>query len=390
MSTGEQWLNWLAAGDVAAFLCRRDGAEVVIVDRTPVFEAVAILGDGWPGEEALRARLAQGWPDRDGSPSVLHVDDAPEWTCVVQAIDDHASSCVGIVRRTTARQRYNDGFHSIVETLPDIVARLDRNHRHLYINPAIEQMTGLSPQAFIGKSKREIGLPPELVAQWESLVDRVLASGAPAEEVHELPTSHGFRHFLTRVVPEYRGDGELRTVLSTSHDITELTSLQRQLAVLASTDPLTSLLNRRGLLERLEEELSRSRLGSGHVNLLMLDVNNFKAINDEHGHMAGDHVLVAIAEVLRKLVGANDFVARIGGDEFCVGLVDSDPHSVRAAAEHVRRRIRDLGAGDGCPCEVSVSVGHTADTGADQSVSDLMAHADQSMYADKADRRDQR
>ncbi|WP_431233373.1 GGDEF domain-containing protein [Mycolicibacterium psychrotolerans] len=388
MSSGQQWLNWLASGNVAGFLCRRDGAGVVIVDRTPTFEAMA--DPSWPGEEALVAGLVQGWPDRDGSPSVLYVDDAPEWTCVVQAIDDHASSCVGIVRRTTARQRYNDGFHSIVETLPDIVARMDRNHRHLYINPAIEQMTGLSPQAFIGRSKREVGLPPELVAQWESLVDTVLATAAPAEVEHELPTVHGSRQFLTRAVPEYRADGELATILSTSHDITELKSLQRQLAVLASTDPLTALLNRRGFEERAQAELSRARFGRGQLSLLLLDINNFKAINDKHGHMVGDHVLVAIAEVLRRAVGPDDFAARIGGDEFCVGLVESDGDSVRAAAERIRRRIRDLGTDDGCPCAVSVSIGLTTDTGADQSVSDLMAHADQSMYADKSARRKQR
>ncbi|BBX06383.1 sensor domain-containing diguanylate cyclase [Mycolicibacterium aichiense] len=394
MGSGEQWLNWLAGGNVAGFLCRRDGADVVIVDRTPMFEAMTDPGAGWPGEVALLAGLAAAWPAADGSPSVLHVDDAPDWTCVLQPLDREPGRCVGIVRGTSERQRYNDGFHSIVEALPDIVARLDRNHRHLYINPAIEQMTGLSPQAFIGKSKREIGLPPELVAQWESLVDRVLDSRAPAEEVHELPTVGGSRQFLTRVVPEFRSDGELLTVLSTSHDITELTSLQRQLAVLASTDPLTSLLNRRGFSERLESELSRARLGGDHggrhVNLLMLDVNNFKAINDKHGHMAGDRVLVAIAEVLRHAAGADDFAARIGGDEFCVGLVDSDGDSVRAVAERIRRRIGDLGADDGCPCAVSVSVGLTADIEAGRSVSDLMAAADQSMYAEKSARRDQR
>lgn len=384
MSTGEQWLNWLGGANVAAFLCRRDGSDVVIVHRTATFESMTDPAAGWPGEIALRAGLAASWPDADGSPAVLHFDDSPDWMCVVQPVDDAATCCVGMVRRTSERQRYNDGFHSIVEALPDIVARMDRNHRHLYINPAIERMTGLSPQAFIGRSKREVGLPPELVAQWESLVDRVLETGSPADEEHELPTLHGSRQFLTRVVPEYGANGQLNTIVTTSHDITELKSLQRQLAVLASTDPLTSLLNRRGFVERADAEVSRARPSGGRLNLLMLDVNNFKAINDRYGHTVGDQVLVAIGEALRHSVGIDDFVARIGGDEFCVGLVDSDGESVRLIAEGIRQRVGDLGADDGCPCEVSVSIGLALDPGADQSVSDLMARADQSMYAEKS------
>ena len=83
------------------------------------------------------------------------------------------------------------------------------------------------------------------MSQWESLVDRVLRSEEPADEEQELPTMHGIRTFLTRVVPERSADGGIHTVLSTSHDITKLKSLQQQLAELARTDPLTLLGNRR-------------------------------------------------------------------------------------------------------------------------------------------------
>jgi diguanylate cyclase (GGDEF)-like protein/PAS domain S-box-containing protein len=375
VSTGEQWLNWLGGANVAAFVCRRDGTEIAIVDRTPTFV-------GWPDEQTLPARLTAAWPAGDGSPAVLHFDD--DWTCVLQALDDGAERCLGIVRRATARQRYNDGFHAIVEALPDIVARLDRNHRHLYINPAIEQMTGISPQVFIGRSKREIGLPPELVEQWESLVDRVLETEEPAEIQHELPTVHGSRQFLTRVVPEFRGDGELATVLSTSHDITQLKSLQRQLAVLANTDPLTSLLNRRGFVERVEAELSRVRLGHGHLSVLMLDINNFKEVNDRYGHLTGDNVLAAIGDVLRRAVGVDDFVARIGGDEFCVGLVDGDGAHDASVVDRIRLLIRELDTEDGCPSEVSVSIGLTAVGQQEHSVSDLLSRVDQLMYREKS------
>ncbi|AQT81331.1 hypothetical protein B1R94_21875 [Mycolicibacterium litorale] len=355
---------------------------VEIVARTPAFEAAIHLGAGWPGETALLAGMAAAWPERGDSASALHIGDGPDWQCVLQALGD--GSCVGIVRLTDLRQRYNEAFFTTVQSLPDIVARMDRNHRHLYINPSIERVTGLPAQAFIGKSKREIGLPPELVSQWEVLVERVLHSAEPAEEEHELPTVDGPRHFLTRVVPERGRDGAIHTVLSTSHDITQLKSLQRQLALLASTDPLTSLLNRRGFVDRAEAEVSRVGRADGRLSLLLLDVNNFKAINDNYGHAAGDNVLMAIGDVLHQEIGVDDFVARLGGDEFCVGLVDADADSARAAAERIRRRIGGLGTGDRCPCAVSVSIGFTVASDDDHSVSDLLARVDQSMYLDKS------
>ncbi|GAY18883.1 GGDEF domain-containing protein [Mycobacterium sp. shizuoka-1] len=390
MTTAHQWLDWLAAGNVPAALCRLAGTRVVIDSRTSAFDAAVDGHPDWPGEEVLLAELASAWPDGGDTPSVLHFDHTPDWNCVLQALDDPPTRCVAILRRTTERERHNEAFFTTVQTLPDIVARMDLHHRHLYINPAIERVTGLAAQSFIGKSKREIGLPPELVAQWEALVDRVLDSRQPAEEEHELPTRHGPRHYLTRVVPERSADGVIQTVVSTSHDITGLKSLQRQLALLASTDPLTSLLNRRGFLERLESELSRMRSNDGQLGLLLLDVDNFKAINDTYGHMAGDNVLMAIGDVLHREVGDRDFVARLGGDEFCVGLVDADREAAGAAAERIRLRIADLDAGHRCPCAVSVSIGLTAAAGAGHTVSDLIASVDQSMYRAKSGRRDPR
>jgi diguanylate cyclase (GGDEF)-like protein/PAS domain S-box-containing protein len=297
---------------------------------------------------------------------------------------------VGIVRHTTTDQRYSDAFFTTVETLPDIVARLDRNHRHLYINPTIERVTGYPAQAFIGKSKRELGLPEQLVRVWEPLVDKVFDTAQPAEQEDELPTLNGPRHFLTRVVPEFGPDGELHTVLSTSHDITELKSLQWQLELLARTDALTSLLNRRGLLERVEAELPRVRRGEGRLSLLLLDVDDFKSINDTFGHLAGDNVLIAIGEVLQQEIGNNDFAARLGGDELCVGLIDAEEAEAEAAVARIRLRINNLGTDERCPHGVSVSIGLTTVNEQDRNVSDLLTRADQQMYREKPGRRDAR
>lgn len=380
---GDQWLHWFAASAVPAFLCQRNGVRVDIVSRTAEFAAAVDARTGRLDETALLAGLDSAWPETDSSPAVAYLPDAPDWECVLQALDDPPTRCLGILRLTTPRQRYNEAFFAIAQALPDIVARLDRNHRHVYINPSIERVTGIPAQAFIGKSKRELGLPPELVAQWESLVDKVLHTEEPAEEEHELPTVHGPRTFLTRVVPERGADGTVLTVLSTSHDITKLKHLQQQLAELARTDPLTSVLNRRGFVERIEQELHRAQDRRGRLSLLFLDVNDFKSVNDRFGHIAGDNVLMAIGDVLRHEAGPDDFVARLGGDEFCVALVDADAAEASAAANRIRQRIKGLGTGDRCPCQTGVSIGFITAGDRDLTVSDLMTRVDLQMYREK-------
>ena len=383
---GDQWLRWFAASAVPAFLCRRDGHRVEIVSRTPEFDAAVEPLTGQLDDVAIRNTLQSTWPESASAPAVAHLPDTPDWQCVLQALDNPPGHCLGILRRTTPRQRYNEAFFSITQALPDIVARLDRNHRHVYINPRIERETGIPAQAFIGRSKREIGLPPELVAQWEPLVDRVFRTEEPAEEEQDLPTIHGVRTFLTRVVPERSADGTVRTVLSTSNDITDLKALQRQLAELARTDPLTSVLNQRGFAERLEEVLTRVRDGRGALSVLLLDVNDFKSVNDTFGHIAGDNVLVAIGEALQLEAGPDDFVGRLGGDEFGVALVDADTAQAETTAERIRQRINGYRVDGGGGYGVSVSIGLATAGDEDDTVAALMTRVDQLMYQEKSRR----
>lgn len=119
------------------------------------------------------------------------------------------------------------------------------------------------------------------------------------------------------------------------------------------------------------------------MSLLLLDVNDFKSINDRFGHIAGDNVLMAIGDALRHEAGPDDVVARLGGDEFCVALVDADAANASAAADRIRQRINGLGAGDRCPCEIGVSIGLITAGEHDHTVSDLMTRVDLQMYREK-------
>ncbi|MEZ0358216.1 GGDEF domain-containing protein [Mycobacterium sp. SA01] len=383
MEVANEWLGILALAGVPAFVCRLDQGSAEVQSRTPKFVAIrdALNLD----ENVVLDRLAAACSAAAGpDPIIVDGESDPAWQCVVTSVNGNPNLCLAILRVTSRLQRYNETFFSIVEKLPDIVSRYDRNFRHLYVNPAIESVTPLiGVQDYIGKDHHELGMPPHLIELWQSAYRRAFEAGETVEQEFTFLGPHGTRHFLFRTVPEYGPDGKIHTVLNTARDITELKSLQQQLEVLGQTDPLTSLLNRRGFINRLEAELRRARDGGAVLSLLMLDINNFKSVNDTFGHPAGDDVLTAIGDIIQTAVQPDDFPARLGGDEFCIGLVDTSSTQARAAAERIRMRISELGALDGCPCRITVSIGLVTSDEPSDTASDLLSRCDRSMYQEK-------
>jgi diguanylate cyclase (GGDEF)-like protein len=130
--------------------------------------------------------------------------------------------------------------------------------------------------------------------------------------------------------------------------------LQAALADLAAIDELTGCAVRRVLRQRMEEEITRSVRSQSPLSLLMIDVDQFKAVNDTYGHVVGDHVLAGIGAVLRNCGRAFDVVSRIGGDEFAVLLPDTDVPGAVGVAERIRN---DLPAAVEVPVTLSIGIG---------------------------------
>jgi PAS domain S-box-containing protein len=112
-------------------------------------------------------------------------------------------------------------FRALAEHSPDLIARFDLQMRHIYVNPSVEQITGIPKQTFIGKTHRELGMPEELVAYWQEALLDVLASKLERLIEFDFPTANGIKSFQSRVVPELARDGTVQSVLGVSHDITE-------------------------------------------------------------------------------------------------------------------------------------------------------------------------
>jgi diguanylate cyclase (GGDEF)-like protein len=167
--------------------------------------------------------------------------------------------------------------------------------------------------------------------------------------------------------------------------------LYEQTQRLATTDALTNLPNHRFFREALAMEIARAnRLGYG-LGLLMIDVDNFKRVNDTFGHPVGDDVLRNIAQVLRSSLRQTDVAARYGGEEFAVVLPGLGPRGVRAVGEKVRRAVKALqplvttGAP---PFQISISIGGASAAPSQLNAVDLVRVADSALYQAKRRGRD--
>jgi diguanylate cyclase (GGDEF)-like protein len=160
----------------------------------------------------------------------------------------------------------------------------------------------------------------------------------------------------------------------------------RRLAYAVTIDSLTELFNRPYFDARLHQEIERAKRHSSTLTLLMADVDNFKAINDTHGHQIGDAVLQAVGGVLRSSVRIFDVCSRYGGDEFAILMLGSDQSSAMALAERMRQRVNEYEVKeDGRPRlpRTTLSIG-VAVMRSGEGPTDLIRRADQSMYNAKA------
>jgi diguanylate cyclase (GGDEF)-like protein len=160
---------------------------------------------------------------------------------------------------------------------------------------------------------------------------------------------------------------------------------EAQLARLVTQDSLTNVLNARAFADRLGLELDRNRRYPRPLALMYMDLDNFKVINDTHGHQTGDAVLRLVAEAMRSSVRQADVVGRLGGDEFAVLMPETDAQLADAAAKRLITGLRNVFKGTP---NVTASIGVVSCTGTGASTDDLLRRADQAMYDAKKSGKD--
>ncbi len=203
---------------------------------------------------------------------------------------------------------------------------------------------------------------------------------------YELSTINGPRWMRCDRKLLRAADGSPLRIVGVTIDISEDRERQLRAVVAAETDPLTGLLNRRGLDQRLAQTSPGVAVG-----IIAIDLDRFKAINDRFGHSVGDTVLVEVARRLRRAVRASDHLARLGGDEFAVLLPDADDARLSVVANRIERALCERMTSDGITLPVGGSVGAVLMDGsttssAVQNFAAAWGRADAALYAAKRDR----
>ncbi|MCA0147131.1 sensor domain-containing diguanylate cyclase [Blastococcus sp. LR1] len=260
------------------------------------------------------------------------------------------------------------------------------------VNPALCAMVGHSGEELHGTSVMALVHPDAAGAAREAHLTLTAEPDQPMRHETRLIRADGADvpvQITASWVPE-TADGQAAHLVLIVEDITERKALEAQLVHRSLHDPLTGLPNRLLFHDRLRHALDRGHRENTPTSVLVIDLDGFKAINDELGHPMGDRVLVSFADRLRSVLRASDTAARLGGDEFSIVCENTQKADAQALAERLRTTVTEpLELEDArVPVGISIGIGFARGGEAPDEVYERVVRAaDDDMYADKSRRR---
>lgn len=285
---------------------------------------------------------------------------------------------------------------SILSSLPDPAFILTRSGRYAAIFGGKDTRHYHEHSGLTGRSMFEV-LKEEKARWFSAEIEKALAGGVLHIVEYELSGSDvkgagdGPSHsiwFEGRVQAlDFQVDGEPAVVWIASN-ITEKNAIQQKLRLLSETDALTGLYNRRKLLEILDGRLAVFERERAQTSVLVFDLDNFKRLNDEMGHHAGDAALVEVARLCHQHLRKSDVIARFGGDEFVVVMPDTRRSDALEIAERLREHVA-ISLRDVVRYESTISGGISEFGPPDRFSSDILARADAGLYQSKRSGRNQ-
>ena len=232
-------------------------------------------------------------------------------------------------------------FHLLADNLSDFIAVLDRDGRRLYNSPSYQKFFGATDELRGTDSFAQVH--PDDRQRVKAAFAQTVASGQGQQLEYRMVISDGSVRIM-----ESRGsvirdrDGRVARVIVVSHDITERKQMEDQVRQMAFHDALTGLPNRRLFNDRLAQAVAATARSRLYGAVMFIDLDNFKPLNDAHGHDVGDLLLIEVAARLRSCVREMDTVARFGGDEFVVMISELARDKVASTAEaaQIAEKIR--------------------------------------------------
>jgi diguanylate cyclase (GGDEF)-like protein/PAS domain S-box-containing protein len=275
-------------------------------------------------------------------------------------------------------------YPKLIHLMLDTVFVVDRDNQIVFVSDACEALLGYRADELTGTPITDYMHPEDLAITRASIV-RVM-NGQPHVDFRNryIRKDGGIVHILWAAF----WSEEVGARIGVARNVTALWQAEEELRFLAHHDPLTGLANRALFNDRLDTALRAARRHNSTLALLFLDIDDFKGINDVHGHAAGDRVLCTIARRLEGCVRETDTVARMGGDEFTVLLTDIQ--SEGAVSETVARILavmaEPLDAQSGAANMPSCSIGIACYPADGEDADTLLSQADDDMYRIKRQR----
>ncbi|AWB34411.1 hypothetical protein DBV39_12635 [Orrella marina] len=272
----------------------------------------------------------------------------------------------------------------------EAIVLTDAQGRITRVNPGWERITGFSEAAVLGKKLSLVHSGHQDSRQYEEIWRNILENGHWSGELVNRKSDGTEFVVWSTISAMFKEDGHLLGYLAVQTDITDLRQANEKIRLLANTDTLTGLPNRKKFLEQLDDEIGKAGTHHPSFALLFLDLDHFKEVNDSLGHHMGDHLLVQIAHRLGEATRTSDIVARLGGDEFTILLPATSRDEAIVIAHQILQHVHYpllLDSFINYRPQASIGIAMFPEDG--DSGQELLKHADQAMYAAKHKGRNQ-
>jgi diguanylate cyclase (GGDEF)-like protein/PAS domain S-box-containing protein len=292
-----------------------------------------------------------------------------------------------------------------IDQSPVSVIITDLNGDVVYVNPYFHEHTGYEYDEIIGENPRILKSGKMASQEYKELWD-MIKEGKTWRGEFLNKKKNGELYWELAIISSVKDeDGKILNYIAVKNDITKrkqieldlqkankeleakvetIMELQKQLKEQAIRDPLSNLHNRRFLLERIDNDFEIALRNDQSLSIVMIDVDNFKNINDTYSHLAGDAVIIALAELLRKGIRRTDLICRYGGDEFLLVLFDCDAARALEVIENVHKMFcSNPIIYENTRIKVSLSAGISSFPSDGNTFEDVSARADDALYSSK-------
>ena len=372
----------------------------------PLLRAVELAAPGWPRVESLERDLLARLDMRGRRGHlvvrrvavhdellalVVVVTAAPPDVGTIETLDTLAAQ-LGLALESqtlSAELHLRQGearFRALVQNSSDAILLVDGSGLVTYQGPSAERVLGYRPEALLGSGLEDLSDPQDLLRLQSQLTEVLARPGLSRRIELRLRRQDGELVDVEAVLNNLQADPSVGATLVTVRDISERKRFELTLTHQAFHDELTGLANRALFTDRVAHALRRRERDSRVMAVLLLDLDDFKTINDSLGHAAGDALLRAVSERLEHLVRPGDTTARLGGDEFAMLLVDlPSEESAVVAVERILSTLAQPLVIDGREVFAHASIG-VAFAGSETSdPQELVRNADAAMYVVKTD-----